>query len=75
MTNAFQGFIKSAAVGVIGFVWLKFTKEAFKMAWIIIHSEDETWNPVVKCEECSCLYDENNLCWHCREGLLCDLKK
>ena len=72
----FEVLVKSAAIGGIVFSWAKFTAMSLKIAWYIISSKDETWEPVVKrrvtCEECHEYFfdDLNDKLLH--EKLLCE---
>ena len=84
-----QAFIKSAAVsGIVFFFWGNFTVEAFKLAWHIVSTSPETWEPVLKervmCESCHGYFLDDGgelehgklLCEFCSDDLVRDqLKK
>ena len=77
--DSFQSVLKFAAVSGVFMMWLKFTKEAFKLSWHIISSSpgEKTLEVDRKavCENCGNLYDDDEfdviiercLCFDCRE--------
>ena len=76
--DLFQSTLKCAAVSGIFMIWLKFTKEAFKLSWRIASPSEETLKVVRKavCEKCGNIYDDDDfdviiercLCFDCRES-------
>ena len=78
MVDVVQASFKAVAVGAILFVWVEYTKEAFKFSWHIVSTspEKETWKAITKvsCFNCRKLYDndeygfthETDLCEACR---------
>ena len=76
--DAFQTFLKAAAVGGIFMVWAKFTKEAFMLSWDIMTNLPikDTYKASFKavCEKCQKFYDDDEyhlihgarLCENCR---------
>ena len=78
MVHVVQASFKAVAVGAILFVWVEYTKEAFKFAWHIVSTspEQETWKAIAKvsCDNCRKLYDDDeyglihgaHLCENCR---------
>ena len=86
--DGLQILIKTAAVSGIAFVWVNFTFKSLKMAWRIISTKDETWEPIVKqramCESCYGYFLDDGgelingklLCESCSDDLVRDqLKK